>query len=463
MKKMFTSHRILTAILAVFVLSLQAQTPGTFPGGGNPGGGNPPSSGGLTQIYSSTGHYTLSSDGIGSLSSSMVIRVNKPTATATVAKAILMSAVTDDVSTNGCVTLAASPITWNGAANVTVFPGFYFNNYWADVTSIVSAAINPLGAGISTLAVTECNTSTTEGEALLVIFNDASAPERTIVIMWGGQNPAGDNFAITLGTPIDPLASGALLDMGVGIGFSYQISDQQYSIIDVNSQRLTTSAGGEDDGGSADGMLITVGGIGDSDANPPNPNSLPNFNIRYDDELYSLLPFITNTTTSINVLTSNPSLNDDIFLSYFVLSGAAIIGEGILLTQTTTSGPVGGNHTVQALVQDATATPIVNRLVTFTVTSGPNAGATGSANTNGSGLAFFTYPDSGGPGTDQIQGCFVNSQSATVCSNILSFDWIPQTNNTIPTLSQWGMIILGFILLIVSSLYIIRKRIGISG
>jgi hypothetical protein len=460
MKKLITNYWILTLILTVFSLTSNAQIPGTMPSGWNPGGNLPLT--GLSSIYSVTGNYTLSADGIGSESTSMQIRVNKPTAAATVAKAILMSTVTNATIGNGCCTLAATSVNWNGSIS---YDGGFFNNYWADVTSIVAPIINPLAAGISTIDVTECNSGAQDGEALLVVFNDASAPNRTIIIMFGGLATTGDSYAITLGAPIDPLAPGALFDMGLGIGFSYQAGgSQQYSIINVNGQRLTTSAGGEDDGGSADGMLVTVGGIGDSDANPPDPNATPT-NPRSDDELYSLLPFITNTTTAIGVNTLNPSNDDNIFLSYFVISGAAILGEGILLTQTSNSAPTGGSHTVQALVQDQLANPIVGRQVTFTVTSGPNAGATGSSNTNGSGLAFFTYPDNGGAGTDQIQGCFLNSQSVTQCSNSLSFLWFIQTSGgTIPTLSQWGIIILGFILLIVGTIYIVgRRSAGISG
>jgi hypothetical protein len=340
---------------------------------------------------------------------------------------------------------------------VTFFNNF-FSNYWADVTSIVAPVINPLGAGVSTLSLTECSTLIQDGEALLVVFNDASSPERTIVIMWGGENPTGDNYAITMAAPIDPSSTGALLDMGLGIGFSYQTNaSQQFSTVDVNGQRLTSSAGGEDDGGPDDGMLITVGGIGDSDANPADPYAAPT-NPRSDDELYSLLPFITTTTTSINVNTLNPSNNDNIFLSYFVISGAAILGEGILLSQTSSTGTVGGSHTVQALVLDGLGQPIAGRMVNFSVISGPDNGTVGSFATNAGGQAFFTYADNGGAGIDQIQGCFLNDQSQTQCSNVLSFSWIPPNGSSIPTLSQWGIIILDFFLMLISTVFILRNK-----
>ena len=377
---------------------------------------------GLQEFYSSTGHYSISADGIGSISSSMDVRVNKPNAGATVQKAILISSVTSGAIGDGCVSIAGVPINWDGTAASS-----FFNNYWADVTSVVASTINSFPAGISTLPITECSSSIIEGEALLVVFNDASATEKTIIIMVGVQDPQGDNFSVTLAEPIDPNASGSLLDMGLGIGYSYQSNaTNQASQVSVNSQRVSSSAGGEDDGESSNGALFTVGGIGDVNDNPSDPFALPQ-NPRSDDELYSVLPFITNTTTSLTVSTLNPSLDDNIFLAYFVTSGAAIIGEGVLLSQANDSGYVGSNHTVQATLVDANGQPVVGRTVTFTVTSGPNAGNTFSTTSDANGNASYTYTGNGGIGTDSIQACFTDSQSQTNCSNTLSFNWVQAT------------------------------------
>jgi hypothetical protein len=57
---------------------------------------------------------------------------------------------------------------------------------------------------------------------------------------------------------------------------------------------MTTSAGGEDDGESADGALITAGGLDDSNANPADPYATDNGDPRQDDELYDLIPFVSN-------------------------------------------------------------------------------------------------------------------------------------------------------------------------
>ncbi len=387
---------------------------------------------GLTQLYSVTGNYILSADGAGSLNSSFSIDVNKPSLGASVHKAYLFGASRGFQNysiPNGCITLNGTGINWD----MTISSGISSYNHYAEVTGLIASLINPLVPGIISIPVTECSTSLIDGISLLVIFSDVTTTEKTILIMFGALSTTGDDFSITLSEPIDPNAPGALLNMGLGISFGFQ-GNEQYSLIDVNGQRLTTSAGGADDsqGDIGNGSLITVGGLGDLNSNPPDPFALPVDNFS-DDELYSLLPLITNTTTSVLVNTVNPSNDDNVFLSYFEISGAAIIGEGILLSQTSNTGFIGTDHTVKAAVFNDLGQPVPNRLVTFNVISGPNAGANFAVNTNANGEAFFTYNGSGGIGTDQIQACFLNNQNQTLCSNILSFEWVTQGGCVNPT------------------------------
>jgi hypothetical protein len=81
--------------------------------------------------------------------------------------------------------------------------------------------------------------------------------------------------------------------------------------------RLTSAAGGFDDGIRTDGGLITAGGIGDSNANPGDP-----FDINAaDDELYSLVPFLETGDTSFTIFTVNPSNDDNIFFMGLRLKG----------------------------------------------------------------------------------------------------------------------------------------------
>src|SRR4051794_7281347 len=75
---------------------------------------------------------------------------------------------------------------------------------------------------------------------------------------------------------------------------------------------------------------------------------------------------------------------------------------GITLTPKSSTGPVGSDHTVNALLSK-NGNPEANSPITFTVTDGPNRGVTGTSNTDGNGNATFTYRGNGGPGTDTIQ------------------------------------------------------------
>jgi choice-of-anchor A domain-containing protein len=375
----------------------------------------------LSEFYSATGNLALSVDGAGSNGASHLIEVEKPNATATVRKAFLLAASTgfrvrtlidDDVAING------TGMRWDA-----VIPGPIGNsNARADVTAIVKPIVDSAAPGRISFTLTEVDTTGIDGEVLAVVFDDPmQGGTSTVLLLFGSQAPAGDSFAITLAEPINPAARGAKIDMGLGITFGFQ-GPQQYSIVEVNGSRLTTSAGGQDDGVAQDGALITAGGLDDSNANPSNPFATPT-GPRDDDELYSLLPFVTPTSTNIAVTTQNPSNDDDILFAYFHLSTAAILGEGIVLAPPSATNPVGTTHTVTATVADDVGAPVVGRTVTFLVVSGPNAGETGTDDTDAQGKATFTYTGDGGEGIDTIRASFQDSQGGARTSNDATKHW----------------------------------------
>ena len=410
--------------------------PGRMPAGFTPPSVNqaalpaPPSTGLSNQFFSASGKIYVSVDAAGSNSGPASIGVNKKTATSTVRSAFLLAASTGfsgDTIPDGSLLFQGAGISWD----TKVPSGIFSENYLADVTSIVKPVVDAAAAGIINLTVDEgAITLAVDGEVLAVVFDDSSqTATHSIVLLFGAQATAGDTFAVTLAQPIDPTAAGAVADFGLGISFGYQVSGvdlRQYSIVEVNGQRLSTSAGGQDDCRdgitTGNGCLITAGGIGDSNANPPDPFATPT-NARSDDELYSLLPFMTNTATSISVFTQNPSNDDNIFFAYFDLSAAGIVGPGIVLGPDTAMNPVGTSHTVTATVVDSLGQPVSGLTVTFNVISGPNAGISGSAVTDTNGHASFTYTGLGGPGTDQIQASFVDATGNTVASNIVTKTW----------------------------------------
>ena len=395
-----------------------------------------PSFAGLAEFFSATGKLSLSADGAGSSNESHIIQVEKPNASATVRKAFLMAASFCGANSipDNSVSINGNPIAWNDS----VVNSFFFS-VRADVTSIVKPVVDAAAAGRInfTLAENAANNGCIDGEALAVVFDDPlQTRDTTVILLFGGQAQGGDTFAITLAEPINPASAGALADMGLGISFGFQPSGQ-FSIVEVNGHRVSTSAGGQDDGATPNGGLITVGGLDDSNANPPDPfatdTSCNNPSApRCDDELYSLLPFITANDTGISVFTQNPSGDDNIFFAYFNLSGAAIVGEGIVLSPISASNPVGTEHTVTAKVSNANGDPVPSALVTFDVISGPNQGAHGTDTTDANGEATFTYTDDGGAGTDQIQASFEDSNEDTRTSNTVTKEWTTGEENTPP-------------------------------
>jgi hypothetical protein len=193
-------------------------------------------------------------------------------------------------------------------------------NIW-DVTSIVNSVVGG-GSGLFNISVAEFGYL--DGEILATLYNVPSAPVSTAFIFDGELASGGDSFDINLGTPIDKTDPNFQALLSLGISYSYQPAGQ-YSRIDVNGQRLTTSAGGQDDGGGYNGGLITAGGIGDSPDNPANPYATDGAGPRYDDELYSLLAYINNGDTVIHFDTNNPSFDDNVFFLGFTTLGRASI------------------------------------------------------------------------------------------------------------------------------------------
>ncbi|MEA5574578.1 putative Ig domain-containing protein [Calothrix sp. UHCC 0171] len=203
--------------------------------------------------------------------------------------------------------------------------GLNFETGRVDITSIVANKVDSRG-GIYNFTVDELitgNARLVEGVSLTVIYSNPSLPQRTIAILDGGLTGANPQTNIlSLGSPIDKTDPNFIAQMALGI--QYSAGGQQFSTVDVNGRRLTTSAAGSDDGiFFSNGSLVTVGGVGDSFANP----ILPLSNATGDDELYNLSPFLNNGDTFIRLDTANPSNDDSIFLIALTLPGAANIAQ----------------------------------------------------------------------------------------------------------------------------------------
>ena len=354
------------------------------------------------------------------------LQVDKP-AGGTVDAAYLFAATYDFSAgltiPDGDLTLNGSGVAWDDTVSNSA-TGIVWINHAADVTGLVAATLDAAPAGTVNIPVLEGSLNgNIDGTILAVIFNDPAASNNGVVLLFGGQQTTGDQFTISLAEPLD-LMGDAKADMGLGISFSFQGS-AMISQIDVNGARMTSSAGGQDDGGGFNGGLITAGGVGDSNANPPDPFAPPTDTF-YDDELYDLVPFVNDGDTAIVVDTFNPTDDDNIFFGFFCTSVPIIVDEGILLGPLSSTCPTGSEHCVTALVLDGAGDPISGRDVDFEVISGPNAGDSGTVTTDADGEAEFCYLGDGGDGVDIIEACMMDDAGAEICSNTVEKIWVSE-------------------------------------
>ncbi|MGI3170783.1 Ig-like domain-containing protein [Pseudooceanicola sp. C21-150M6] len=211
-------------------------------------------------------------------------------------------------------------------------PGF-LQAFRTDVTSLIRSEV---GSGSDTrfeIEVSDVEENDVDGYALVVVYSNPDEAERAIIFADGYSDFSGDTFSVSFPEPIDTTVEGFEALLSLGIGFGYQLGGGgQRSLVDIDGRRLTSSAGGQDDGDTNNGGLITIGGLDDDPANPTDPNVGPS-NPRTDDELYDLAqgngadnsPFLLNGDTGVTVTTSNPSNDDNIFFAGFNIVGEAVV------------------------------------------------------------------------------------------------------------------------------------------
>jgi hypothetical protein len=319
--------RLTIATLVTFVALSDAETlfaeTGTASG---QGGGKPHDVASLVPIISENGQISISIDALGITGSTGTIQVEKP-ANATVRSAHLFAASTgfsNATLADGSITLDGVPVNWDDQ----VPNGILSNNYYADVTGIVKTRIDSSAPGRIDINVAENASSSTEGEILAVIFDDPSQQtQNTLLIFFGAQNTERDIFAFGLNEPIDPSDPSAFFEFSLGISFGSQpAAVAQYSEVYINGQLLSSSAGGQDDGFQSNGALITVGGLDDVITNPADPFNTGT-TARYDDELYDLKSFLSGQANFIQVETTNPSRDDNVFFAAAFISVQAAGGK----------------------------------------------------------------------------------------------------------------------------------------
>ena len=284
----------------------------------------------LTPVDIFNGNVGLSLDAVGSNSSPVGnIQAEIPVGS-TILKAYLYSAGTpfpffaDSPRTTGDYNSAGINLSGNAITNFDTLVGASalpnradIGNWFtgrADVTTVIQSlvaadSLNPThsweyGEGGPF-------TSVIDGGLLAIVFEEPGLPESSVVLLDGGQNTGGETTTVNFANPLtDPNDPEFFSDMSLGISFGFNRDGDQFSTVDINGERLTSSAGHFDDGQGADGALITVGGIGDTNANPGDPLSNA---FGQDDELYNLNPFLNEGDTSFDIFSENPSDDDNIF------------------------------------------------------------------------------------------------------------------------------------------------------
>ncbi|HEY8826024.1 MAG TPA: post-COAP-1 domain-containing protein [Candidatus Limnocylindria bacterium] len=344
----------------------------------------------LTQFKVVTGQVVLSEDACGTNAPSCTVQIVKPSPMATVAEADLFCATTGLSNyhpNDGEVTLNGALVKWD-----QIIPSAIQSfNARDDVTSIVKPVADAALPGTVTFTITENPTLKYDGCILKVIWNDPTTTQNSILIYFGAQQTTGDTLVVNFAQPLSASAFAAPLEFSLGISFGLQPSfPSQFSQVDVNGMRLTTSAGGEDDGTfNQNGALITVGGTGDSSANPL-PFAAPVTATVPDDELYDLRPFVNVGDTSMTIFTLNPSNDDNIFIANLFLRNVTVVTAALVLTPPAATNPVGTQHCVTATATAANGDPTPNVTVIFSVT-GANPRPNTSGTTDANGQTTFCY------------------------------------------------------------------------
>lgn len=273
-----------------------------------------------TVLRSAYQDAALSIDGWGSNANSSGFLQTDIPVNSTVLQAYLYSADVWGGGTAGDVTLAGNFLSSASGVLLPKVSGNDVNVRLYDVTSILKPLIEGTW-GPQNFSISE--SGFTDGEVLVVAYKNANTTGGTAIIMDGGLAQGGDTTTLTFASPY---AGG---DAIMSLASSYSYGDYQYTNVDVETsstaaRRLTSAAGGNDDGGfeGANGALITVGGIGDSTTNPTDPYA---HGASYDDELYNLAlgngassdSFLKNGDNWLKLITDNPSFDDNVFATFF--------------------------------------------------------------------------------------------------------------------------------------------------
>lgn len=276
----------------------------------------------LTPNFSVSGRVGASFDGTGgSRTNGGTIEVVVPEGSAIEAAFLYATTFATEQTvgatlTSGSNSLAVDDFVSLGENIALDTPEGVLTAYRSDVQDFIESVVDGGGADLFEIDVSNLVGRSIDGFALAVVYSNPTLDLGTIAILDGFSDPGGDQFTLDFGDGVDLTDPDFQALLSLGIGYGFQPSDQS-SEIEIDGQLLTTSAGGQDDGSSGNGGLITIGGLGDDPANP-DPNAGPDVDPTLDDELYDLKPFLEQGDELVVVTTENPSDNDNIFFAALI-------------------------------------------------------------------------------------------------------------------------------------------------
>ena len=273
-----------------------------------------------------TGNAAISSDALGTVEGGGILEA-EILAGSTIERAYLHigTLTTDFAFRPNTITFEGQTLGLSWLENVQDMSSFTktlnFEIGKADVTSIVANKVGNSG-GIFEFNLSEdlgISQDLIVGSSLTVIYSNPNLPESTIILLEGGAIGAQPRTTnLTFANPLDLTNSQVTPQLSLGILFS-DLNDSgtpQYTTVDINGDRLTSSAGDYDDGERENYALVTVGGVGDSIDNPDDPYAIRDVS---DDELYNLTSFLQDGDTRLTIETRNPSNDDLLYLMALTL------------------------------------------------------------------------------------------------------------------------------------------------
>lgn len=286
---------------------------------------------GLQTVVSASGKLTVSTDGCGDRTTGICnLSVEKPAGAVVSGAYLVLASGFNFTGVPTRTTLEGTTVTFTHKAYEDRNPTFDFTNHLADVTDIVKPVIDAAPTGVSQVSIDYHldfgSGSNFSGAALTVIFDDPNASNGTVIMNFGAMVSSGD--CSTFNFPAIVASNVGASTLSVGIGWSSGGGDQISTISAAANGRSSVVIANRA-GGIEDGNNITVGGVGDTSANP----TLGNF--ASDDEFYRVDQLLSDGDTSLEICSVNGSADDNLFQSVLYLSGVIVAGSTPVGSATT--------------------------------------------------------------------------------------------------------------------------------